>query len=394
MFMFLRDAPCDVVIFGPSHDILRLVSRPYVESFLTESGIKWEYNKQESTYTVYNHGKIILRSYANPELIVGFNVTHGMVEELDTVKASHAEAAWNKMVARVRVPMPKGSENVNQLLVCTTPEGFKFCYMKWGKNEEESKKKGYVSYKGSTYDNPHISDAYVKNLLATYPKNLVSAYLNGNYVNMQAGTVYDFKRKDHFTYVVFNELLHRKLHIGMDFNVLGMSAVVAVEKNPMVPITTGGLDVVKVLVDVKDTPTMCNLINELYPNMNIVIYPDASSKNTSSKGASVSDLSILRKHFVVKKKNKNPPVKDRVLAVNGALDHDKLSVNVEEANPLADSLEQQIYDKNGAPEKFDKKGSTIDDINDSLGYLIHYLMPIKKPTLEVGSNIMYSTHTR
>lgn len=393
MQMFLRDSPCDIVIFGPSHDILRLVSRPYVESFLTEAGIEYEYNKQESTYTVDGHGKIILRSYANPELIVGFNVTHGLVEELDTVKTAHADAAWNKMIARVRIPVTEEAYP-NQLLTCTTPEGYKFCYQKWAEDIEDSVSKGYVMYKGSTYNNPHVTSQYVTNLENTYPSNLVAAYLGGEFVNMESGTVYDFVREEHFTEMVYDPLIHRKLHIGMDFNVLGMSATVAVEKDPAAPVSIGGLNAVDVLIDVKDTPSMINLILNKYSNHEITVYPDASGKNTSSKSASVSDVSMLKKHFKVKRNNKNPPIKDRVMAVNAALDHGKFSVNVKEAKPLVGSMEQQIFDKNGMPEKFSGKGSTIDDINDSMGYMIHHLMPIRKPTMKTGSNMMYGIHSR
>lgn len=82
---------------------------------------------------------------------------------------------------------------------------------------------------------------------------------------------------------------YEPLHVGMDFNVLKMAAVVYV-------IRDGNPIAVDELVDVRDTPEMARMIVERWKSKNhaITVYPDASGQNTSSKSASESDLSILR----------------------------------------------------------------------------------------------------
>jgi hypothetical protein len=68
--------------------------------------------------------------------------------------------------------------------------------------------------------------------------------------------------------------------------------------------------------EVRDTPEMIEKIKLRFPNHSIAIYPDASGQNTSSKSASESDLSLLRKAgFTVVVDSTNPAVKDRVNAM-------------------------------------------------------------------------------
>ena len=76
----------------------------------------------------------------------------------------------------------------------------------------------------------------------------------------------------------------------MDFNVLNMTATVNVIRAGL-PLTVGEL------TKVRDTPEMARMLKERFKDKGhgVTIYPDASGGNTSSKNASESDLSILRK---------------------------------------------------------------------------------------------------
>ena len=50
---------------------------------------------------------------------------------------------------------------------------------------------------------------------------------------------------------------------------------------------------------------------------------------------------------------------------------------------VADALEQQTFNPNTElPEK--TAGSSIDDINDSFGYFVHYTFPIKRKLMKTG----------
>ncbi|MCF2502765.1 hypothetical protein L0663_05205 [Dyadobacter sp. CY107] len=86
---------------------------------------------------------------------------------------------------------------------------------------------------------------------------------------------------------------YEPLHIGMDFNVMNMAAVINVILDGM-PIS------VNELTGVRDTPTMAAMLNDRYPKRTITIYPDASGQSRKSVNASESDLSSsgrMASHF-------------------------------------------------------------------------------------------------
>ena len=125
-----------------------------------------------------------------------------------------------------------------------------------------------------------------------------------------------------------------------------------------------------------DTPSMIDTIKDRYEGRSVTIYPDASGKNASSKGASLSDIGLLRKAgFTIRAKDSNPRVKDRVLAVNMGFQSRKLWVNPDTCPETARCLEQQPYDKNGEPDK----STGLDHQNDAFGYPVAYEMPVVKP---------------
>lgn len=168
------------------------------------------------------------------------------------------------------------------------------------------------------------------------------------------------------------------LHVGLDFNVLKMAAIIYV-------IRGGRPRAVAELTGVRDTPEMARLLKERYRDKghNVVIYPDASGRATSSKSASESDLSILRAAgFLVRVGTTNPAVKDRVSSVNALILNDqgerRLLVNTHLCPVYTEALEQQPYDKNGEPDKT----TGHDHPNDAGGYPLVNLWPIVKPTAQ------------
>lgn len=76
----------------------------------------------------------------------------------------------------------------------------------------------------------------------------------------------------------------------------------------------------------------------------------------------------------------NPPVKDRINAMNAAFcnanNERRYMVNAQACPTFADHLEQQVWDDKGEPDK--KSGH--DHTNDAAGYVIHRLLPINRPS--------------
>lgn len=352
----------DIAYYLPTFPLIEDIAFRRFPDMLERKGYAYRLNKASANIDFPGAGRILFRSMEKPERIVGYEVSHSIVDELDTLVTDKAREVWNRIISRNRqkCAMP------NTVGVATTPEGFRFVYDRWVKNPAA----GYVLFKARTADNAaNLPAGYMDNLRASYSSNLLSAYLDGEFVNLTAGSVYaDFDRKLNAcdTAVLPNEALH----VGMDFNVAKMAAVVFVMR-------AGKPHAVMEYTGVFDTPAMCALLKARHAGHSILVYPDASGNSRKSNNASSSDLAILRSAgFTVLVNSTNPAVKDRVLSVNAVLRSRDLRVNPDTCPHLVEALEKQAYTPNGEPDKT----AGLDHIMDAAGYFIAYRFPINRMT--------------
>ena len=351
--------------FAPTYPMIRDIFFPTCEEVAEDWGLRAEIKSSVKEVNLHEgrrlRATVICRSMDNPGSIIGFKIGHAQVDEIDTMPLDKATHAWRKIIARLRHRNPKNPDHsaTNGADITTTPEGFRFVYQMFVKEVRlrPALKTLYGIVHASTYDNEaHLPVGYIDSLRATYPPQLIDAYIGGKFVNLASGSVYpEFSRTLNHTDAELRvgtpDNPGEPLHIGMDFNVLNMTAVIAV-------IRAGNPYIVDELTGVRDTPTMARIIKERYREggHHITIYPDASGGNTSSKNASESDLSIIRQNGLsVRCDPANPMVKDRVNAVCAMILNSKgerrLRVNTNKCPVLTDALEQQAYDKNGEPDK-------------------------------------------
>jgi hypothetical protein len=368
--------------FAPTYPQIRDIFYPTVEESFHGFG-------QRAVPRVGNHevevyrgrkylGIIKCRSMEDPGSIIGFKIGHALVDEIDVMKPEKAKNAWRKIIARMRYKIPDLRNGID---VTTTPEGFKFTHEQFVKEprEKESARALYSLVHASTYDNAHNLPAdYISSLLASYPPQLIAAYINGEFVNLQSGNVY----------AAYDRALNRcadeiqdgePLFLGMDFNVGKMTAIAHVKRQSLPR-------AVDEIVNGYDTPDMIRRIKERYwryengvyrPSCQIRVYPDASGGSRKSVNASETDIALLRQAgFTVIAPNANPPVKDRVNAMNAmfcnAAGERRYLVNDAKCPTYADALEQQAWATNGEPDKT----SGHDHYVDAAGYHISFDYPV------------------
>lgn len=363
----------DVAYYLPTYGLVEDIAFQRFPAMFDRLGLGYKLNRQTATLQT-DLGRIIFRTMDNPDRIVGFEVAHSILDELDTLPIEKARNVWNKVIARNRqkASTAGGKSVANTVAVSTTPEGFRFVHERWVKN----KVPGYELFRAKTMDNAaNLPDGYIDNLRNSYPSNLLSAYLDGEFTNLTAGSVYsEYDRSLNAT----SETVQpgEALHVGMDFNVAHGAAVIHVLRGD-------DPHAVAELTDVFDTPAMIALLKRDYAGHQINIYPDASGQNRKSNNASESDLSLLKAAgFRVCVNPTNPRVKDRVLSVNAMIHKEgarRYRVNPEKCPQLVESLEKQAYDKTGEP---DKSGG-LDHIIDAAGYFVTYRYPIVKRTATV-----------
>jgi predicted phage terminase large subunit-like protein len=185
LFLLFRDK-ANLAYYMPSWDLVRNVAYPRLKEMLQNTGITVVGNLTNFTLTT-DYGKIIFRTTEDPERLVGYEVGHSLLDELDTLPAHKAEMVWDKALSRNRTKLP--NNQINTMAVGTTPEGFRFVYEQWGRDVIDAESKGYKLYRGRTYDNPHLPASYIKNLENRYPAQLLQAYLNGEFVNLNDGII-------------------------------------------------------------------------------------------------------------------------------------------------------------------------------------------------------------
>jgi hypothetical protein len=356
----------DIAYYMPTFDLVRLVGFKRLRDLIVNAGLPLKINQTTFTLTVHGFGSVIFRTMDDPSRLVGYEVGHSLLDELDTLPIQKAEIVWQRALARNRLKI--AGDHRNTMAVGTTPEGFRFVYEQWGKDRARSESKGYVLFKGRTTDNKHLPPDYVENLKNQYPESLLLAYLDGEFCNLTSGCVYqEFDRVLNGSKETMQE--KETLHCGMDFNVANSSLVVWVLRN-------GDPHAVDELTGVFDTPSMIQVIKSRYANHQIMIYPDASGGSRKTNDASVSDISLLRSAgFIVLHNSTNPAIRDRILAMNSMIHANnkrRLFVNTDLCPGLCDALEKQAYDKNGMPDK----QSGLDHIVDAAGYFIAYKYPV------------------
>jgi len=169
------------------------------------------------------------------------------------------------------------------------------------------------------------------------------------------------------------ELKTNTIHIGMDFNIDPMSAIIT----EIIDDKIYCFD--EIIIYSSNTDEMAQEIKARYPNKNIFIYPDPASKQRKTSAGGFTDLSILKNvGFNVRVRNNHPLIRDRINAVNTKLKNTNGKRTLFIAKNLKNmlkSIERQIYKENTV---IPDKDNNYDHMNDALGYLVEFVFPLKR----------------
>ena len=343
-------------LFEPTHSMLVDILVRTCNELFDQWQIPFSYraSPQPSFTLEFAEGThtILLRTMLTYQRLRGQNLCAIGFDEADTVPKRDAEQAMNMALARLR------SGNIQQFYATTTPEGHGWAFDTFKKNAKTDTR----LIQAKTSDNKYLPEGFIQSLIENYPEQLIKAYLNGEFVNLTMGAVYRFDRNVH----VCNQLPSYKneiLRVGIDFNIQNTNCVIGVRDG-------NKLVIIDEITKMHDTDALAKEILRRYPNQKILIYPDASGSNRSTN-SSQTDIAILEGYgFTNMSPRSNPPIRDRVSAVNSLLKNGKGEVRLAISpccRTLIECFELQAYDeKTGEPDK----QNGYDHILDSLGYLI------------------------
>ena len=348
-------------VMEPTGPLIRDIWQNDFEDFLEAYSVPYSFRASPlPEYVLHLPGgdtKILCRSFENWTRIIGLNLAWVLADEIDTVAPSIAAKAFPKILGRLR------SGNVRQFGAASTPEGYRWMWQTFA-SEQAAGRADRRLIKMRTADNPHLPPDFIERLQANYDPSLLLAYLDGEFVNLTTGQVYDrFNRAVHVVPCEWDELEAETILLGVDFNVGLMSGVLAVRRGRE-------LHVFDEVAGAHDTDALAQEVRRRYPHARILGYPDASG-TARSTNSSRSDVAILQSYDISNMAPKaNPPVRDRVASVQALLENGKGERRLfidPRCKRLIECLELQSYDDKGEPDK----QAGFDHMVDALGYICH-----------------------
>ena len=346
-------------ILEPTNVLIRDIWQTDFEQFLEHYEIPYTFRASPlPDYTLHfqeGDSKLLCRSFENYTRIIGLNLSHVLVDEIDTVSPAICDKAFPKILGRLR------AGNVRQFCAASTPEGFRWLYHTFATDEAKQRTDRQL-IKMRTQDNKFLPDDFIERMQANYDPSMLQAYLNGEFINLTSGQVYSrFTREQNVTNIK-PDIGLEPLRVGIDFNIGNMNAVIGIVQDQK-------LLIFDEVVAAYDTDALAKEIKARYPMNKIYIYPDASGGNRSTN-ASQTDIEILSGYgFSNQSPRSNPPVRDRVASVQALLCNGKGESRLQihaSCRKLIESMELQSYNEKGEPDK----ESGYDHMADALGYLI------------------------
>ncbi len=322
---------------------------------------KWvkNINHSDLTITLKNNSQITLRGSDNEQSLRGVGLNFLCIDEFADV----SQEAWYEVLR------PTLSDTKGHALFCGSPRGFgnwSYELFKQGETNKDWASFKYTTIEGGNVDQDEVEQAKQDLDIRTFQQEYEATF-----VNYSGMIYYNFNRQNNIIEKYQKETAI--LHIGLDFNVDPMSAVVCIIVNEKIIVVD------EIQIYSSNTQEMCDEIKNRYKNKQIVVYPDPSARQRKTSAGGFTDLSILKNAgFDVKCKNTAPLIRDRINAVNAKLKNvngkNSLFI-VKSCKNVIKSIERQIY-KEGT--HVPDKDSGYDHMNDALGYLIEFNFPLRR----------------
>ena len=371
------------LIGAPTYPMLRDSTLTSLTETLTENEIPFELNKADHVLLMKDTGsRILLRAVDEFERLRGTNLAWFGLDELTYT----LEGAWLRLEGRLRDP--KASRHCG--FAVWTPKGFDWVYRKFIGNPVA----GYEAIQADPFENRYLLDKspdFYERLRASYDENFYRQEVLGNYLNARGGLVYGaFDRAAHVRRLELDR--SRALIWAVDFNVDPMCSVVAqIDKNGVVSV----LD--EIVLRRATTEQACEELERRFglPQAGVTVYGDASGEARQTTGS--SDYETMRNFFAArlakvtyKVPRSNPPVRDRVTAVNARLRNANGDIHLlvdPKCKELIADFEQVSYKEDSVEIDKDKDRKRT-HLSDALGYLVWQEHRAKRPIGERGERLI------
>lgn len=316
-------------------------------------------NHSDLKLLLRNDSEISLRGADNENSLRGVGLDFLVMDEFADIK----EHAWYEVLR------PTLSDKNGSALFCGSPRG----YGNWSYNlfTKENEDDQWESFQFTTLEGGNVSANEIEQAKADLDDRTFAQEYMASFVNYAGQIYYNFDRKENVIDTYKSET--GEIHIGVDFNINPMSAVVTELKGNNIYIYD------EIVIYSSNTDELVQEIKSRYSGKHIFCYPDPASKQRKTSAGGVTDLAILKNAgFHLRVRNAHPLIRDRINAVNAKLKNglgDRTLFIAKNCKTMLKSIERQIY-KEGTT--VPDKDNNYDHMNDALGYLVEYLYPVKR----------------
>jgi hypothetical protein len=328
--------------------------------------LRWvsKINETNMSFELKNGSTISLKGADNYDSLRGVGLDFLVMDEFADID----EEAWTETLR------PTLADKMGKALFIGTPKG-----MNWAKDLYDLAQEypeEWASFQYTTEQGGNVSITEIEAARRSLDARTFNQEFRATFETFSGRIFYAFDRKVNVK--PYTDPLPKELHLGVDFNIDPMSAVIGVKTGNVMHI----IDEFKIYGS--NTDELAEEVKTRYPGHTIIAYPDPAGKAGSTKAGGRTDHSILRTAgFTVKAPHSHNAVRDGINAVNAKL-LSSSGVTTLFFDPKVkyaiECLEKQTY-KEGT--SIPDKDSGFDHMNDALRYMVDYLFPIRQPTAPV-----------
>jgi len=263
---------------------------------------------------------------------------------------------------------PTLSDRMGHAMFIGTPKGLNWAYDLYSLSDEYPAEWARFTFK--TVEGGNVSEEEIEAARRTLDIRTFRQEYEASFETFSGRVFYAFDRN--YNIRTPDSLKLDQLHIGIDFNIDPMSAVIAVRRGDELWV----IDEIRILGS--NTDELVQEIKNRYSNSSIIAYPDPAGAQRRSSAGGRTDHTILRSaNFKVLAPHSHNAIRDGVNAVNAKL-RSSTGISTLFINPsckyIIECLEKLTYK---AGTSIPDKDSGYDHMADALRYMVDYLFPIR-----------------
>ncbi len=359
--LYARQPEQNVWYVAPTYKQAKMIAFKALKKRLLD--LRWarKINETELTFELKNGSTISLKGADNYDSLRGVGLNYLVLDEFADIDPE----AWYETLR------PTLSDQQGHALFIGTPKGLNWAHDLYTMAQEYPDE--WASFQFTTLQGGNVKPEEIEAARRDLDERTFRQEFEATFETFSGRIFYAFDRA--YNVKSYSSDIPRELHIGVDFNVDPMTAVVAVKQDQNLHI----IDEIRIFGS--NTDDLVTEIKNRYTTNSIVCYPDPAGQARKTSAGGRTDHTILRTAgFRVLAPSSHNAVRDGINAVNSKL-RSSAGISTLFIDPkckyLIECLEKHTY-KPGT--SIPDKDSGFDHMTDALRYMVDYLFPIRGET--------------